>query len=118
MRGSPRIALVSGTRTSPVPNGPALGSRGTPSQRHGTGHEHFRVMSRTDDGSGVAKRAQAVGRLRLSSEVVGENRESVVIEARGEVGDVAAEYQPLTDADRLVAGCVTGCEEQLDRSVA
>ena len=75
-------------------------------------------MSRTDDGSGVAKCAQAVGRRRLRGEVVAEHREPVVIQAGGEVGDVAADDEPLADAHRLVAGRVTGRQQQLDRSVA
>ena len=38
-------------------------------------------MSRTDDGSSVAKRAQTLGRRCLSGEVVGEDREPVIVKA-------------------------------------
>jgi hypothetical protein len=75
-------------------------------------------VSWTDGDFRVAQRAQALGGRRLSGVVVGENREAVVVQPRRVVGDVAADDQPLADADRLMTRGVPGREQQFDRAIA
>ena len=74
-------------------------------------------MPGADGGAGVTKRPQTVGRGRLGVEVVSEDRETEVVEARGVVADVTADHEPLADPDRLVTGSVARGREQLDRAV-
>src|SRR5439155_13908772 len=112
--GTPRSSRSWATRSA----GRRCTSAGISSSGYRTRLQYGRVVSREDDGAGVAERAQAVGGGGLGLEVVAERREAVVVQAGGEVGDVAAQDEPLADANRLVAGSVAGCQQQLDRSVA
>ncbi len=60
-------------------------------------------MAGADLGARVADHAEAFGGGGLGVEIVAEDRQAEVVEAGGEVGDVAADHEALADPDRLVA---------------
>ncbi len=66
---------------------------------------------------GVAERLEAVGGAALLGEVVAEDREAMVVEPAREVGHVGAEDE-IADLDGLMAGRVSGRQQQADRTVA
>ncbi len=71
-------------------------------------------MAGTNLGARFANGVEPFGGGALDVEVVAEDRQAVIVEARGEVGDVTADHQGLADPYRLVARG----EEELDRAVA
>lgn len=81
-------------------------------KRNGAGGEDRRVVAGADGEPGFAKRPQAICRPSLGLEVVGEEREAMVVEGGGEVHDVAREHKRLVDQDRLVPGVCPGVERR------
>lgn len=73
-------------------------------------------MAGHDREASVAHRAQSFRGAPLLFVIVGEDREAVVVQAGGEVGDIGSEHE-ITDANRLVPGRVPGGEQELDASV-